>query len=91
MLTTLNHIPEGFLDIEAFTPILNPPETGILGVGKIAEKPVVENGEIKVGQRIMLSLTFDHRIVDGAEGGRFLKRVKTYIERPYRLVAVGNQ
>ena len=59
----------GFLDVEAFTPILNPPETGILGVGKILEKPVVENGEIKVGQRMTLSLTFDHRIVDGADGG----------------------
>lgn len=81
----------GFLDIEAFTPILNPPETGILGVGKIVEKPVVENGEIKVGQRMTLSLTFDHRIVDGADGGRFLKRVKAYIEEPYLLLAAGNK
>ncbi|MBL7213475.1 MAG: 2-oxo acid dehydrogenase subunit E2 [Desulfobacteraceae bacterium] len=80
----------GFLDVEAFTPILNPPETGILGVGKIVEKPVVENGEIKVGQRMVLSLTFDHRIVDGADGGRFLKRVKTYIEKPYHLIAIGS-
>ena len=81
----------GFLDIEAFTPILNPPETGILGVGKIVEKPVVENGDIKVGQRMTLSLTFDHRIVDGADGGRFLKRVKAYIEEPYLLLAAGNK
>jgi pyruvate dehydrogenase E2 component (dihydrolipoamide acetyltransferase) len=80
----------GFLDVEAFTPILNPPETGILGVGKILEKPVVENGEIKVGQRMTLSLTFDHRIVDGADGGRFLKRVKTYIEKPHLLMAIGS-
>ncbi len=81
----------GFLDVEAFTPILNPPETGILGVGKIVEKPVVENGEIKVGQRMTLSLTFDHRIVDGANGGRFLKRVKTYMETPYLLLTAGNK
>ncbi len=79
----------GFLDIEAFTPILNPPETGILGVGKILEKPLVENGEIRVGRRMMLSLTFDHRIVDGADGGRFLKKVKTYIENPYLLLTTG--
>ncbi len=81
----------GFLDVEGFTPILNPPETGILGVGKIVEKPVVENGEIKVGQRMTLSLTFDHRIVDGANGGRFLKRVKTYMETPYLLLTAGNK
>ena len=81
----------GFLDVEAFTPILNPPETGILGVGKIVEKPVVENGEIKVGHRMTLSLTFDHRIVDGANGGRFLKRVKTYMETPYLLLTAGNK
>ena len=75
----------GFLDIEAFTPILNPPEVGILGLGKIIEKPVVENGEIKVGQRMTLSLTFDHRIIDGADGARFLKTIKSYIEAPYLL------
>ncbi len=80
----------GFLDVDAFTPILNPPETGILGVGRIAEKPVVENGELKAGKRMVLSLTFDHRIVDGADGGRFLKRVKSYIENPYRLMATGS-
>ena len=77
----------GFLDIEAFTPILNPPEVGILGVGKIIEKPVVENGEIKVGQRMTLSLTFDHRIIDGVDGARFLKSIKSYIEAPYLLQA----
>jgi len=43
-----------------------------------------------VGHRMMLSLTFDHRIVDGADGGRFLKRVKAYIETPYLLLATGN-
>jgi len=79
----------GFLDVEAFTPIINPPESAILGVGSIVEKAVVENGEVKAGQRMMLSLTFDHRIIDGADGGRFLKRVKTYIEKPYRLMVSG--
>ena len=79
----------GFLDVEAFTPIVNPPESAILGVGNIVEKAVVENGEVKAGQRMMLSLTFDHRIIDGVDGGRFLKRVKTYIEKPYRLMVSG--
>jgi pyruvate dehydrogenase E2 component (dihydrolipoamide acetyltransferase) len=77
----------GFLDIEAFTPILNPPEVGILGVGRIIEKPVVENGEIKVGQRMSLSLTLDHRVIDGADGARFLKTVRSYIENPSLLQA----
>jgi pyruvate dehydrogenase E2 component (dihydrolipoyllysine-residue acetyltransferase) len=80
----------GFLDVDAFTPIINPPESGILGVGRIVEKPVVENGEISVGKRMVLSLTFDHRIIDGADGGRFLKKLKSYIEKPYILMAVGS-
>jgi pyruvate dehydrogenase E2 component (dihydrolipoamide acetyltransferase) len=80
----------GFLDVDAFTPIVNPPESGILGVGRIVEKPVVEDGVIKVGKRMVLSLTFDHRIIDGADGGRFLKKLKSYIEKPYILMAVGS-
>ncbi len=75
----------GYLDIEAFTPIINQPEVAILGVGKILEKPVVINGEIKSGIRMMLSLTFDHRVVDGAEAARFLREVKRYIEEPYLI------
>ncbi len=81
----------GFLDIEAFTPILNPPESGILGVGKIVEKPVVEDGEIKVGQRMMLSLTIDHRIIDGADGARFLKEIKECIEDIHLLLRAMKQ
>jgi len=75
----------GYLDIEAFTPIINPPEVAILGVGKILEKPVVLDGEIRVGTRMMLSLTFDHRVIDGADAARFLREVKRYIEEPYLL------
>lgn len=75
----------GFLDVEAFTPILNPPESGILGVGKIIDKPIVENGIIRIGKKMMLSFTFDHRIIDGANAARFLKRVKSYLEEPYLL------
>jgi pyruvate dehydrogenase E2 component (dihydrolipoamide acetyltransferase) len=75
----------GYLDIEAFTPIINQPEVAILGIGKILEKPVVLGGEIRVGVRMMLSLTFDHRVVDGADAARFLREVKHYIEGPYLL------
>ena len=75
----------GFLDVEAFTPILNPPESGILGIGKIIDKPIVENGIIRVGKKMMLSFTFDHRIIDGADAARFLKQVKSYLEEPYLL------
>jgi len=75
----------GFFDVEAFTPILNPPESGILGVGKIIDKPIVENGIIRVGKKMMLSFTFDHRVIDGADAARFLKRVKSYLEEPYLL------
>lgn len=75
----------GYLDIEAFTPIINQPEVAILGIGKILEKPVVIDGEIRVGARMMLSLTFDHRVVDGADAARFLREVKHYIEEPYLL------
>jgi len=75
----------GFLDVEAFTPILNPPESGILGVGKIIDKPTVKNGTIRIGKKMMLSFTFDHRIIDGANAARFLKRVKSYLEEPYLL------
>ncbi len=77
----------GYLDIEAFTPIINPPEVAILGLGKILEKPVVVDGEIKVGNRMMLSLTFDHRVIDGADAARFLREVKHYVEEPYLLQA----
>jgi pyruvate dehydrogenase E2 component (dihydrolipoamide acetyltransferase) len=77
----------GYLDIDAFTPILNPPEVGILGVGRIQEKPVVVQGEIKIGTCMMLSLTFDHRVIDGADAARFLKEIKRYVEEPYLLQA----
>ena len=65
----------GMLGIDAFTPILNPGETGILGVGRIVEKPAVFNGAITKRAMIWLSLTFDHRVVDGAPAAEFLQTV----------------
>ncbi len=76
----------GMYEIDAFTPIVNPPECAILGVGRIVPKQVVIDAEaekVAVRQMVFLSLTFDHRLVDGAPAARFLQRVKQFLERPY--------
>jgi len=70
----------GMYSVEFFTPIINPPEAAILGVGKIAEKPVAVDGKVEVKPIIMLSLSYDHRIVDGAPAAGFLLKVKEKIE-----------
>ena len=76
----------GMFDIDGFTPIINQPQAAILGVGRILAKPVVAaNGEIASSQMMALSLSFDHRIVDGGPAARFLQRVKQLIERPFAL------
>lgn len=69
----------GALGVEVFTPVLNYPEVGILGVGRIAPKPVVYQGGLYIRERLPLSLTFDHRLVDGAPAARFLQRVGSLI------------
>jgi pyruvate dehydrogenase E2 component (dihydrolipoamide acetyltransferase) len=84
----------GMYDVDAFTPIINLPEAAILGVGRIQPKVVVlgsepgDDGEWRTGVRQMwtLSLTFDHRLVDGAPAARFLQRVKQLVENPYLLL-----
>ena len=68
----------GMFGIDAFTPILNPGETGILGVGRIIEKPAVYRGEIAKRAMIWLSLTFDHRLVDGTPAAQFLQTVTEF-------------
>ena len=68
------------------TPILNAPQSGILGMHKIQERPVVINGEIKIKPMMYLALSYDHRIVDGKEAVTFLVRVKESLEDPQRLV-----
>ncbi len=70
----------GSSDIDHFTPIINPPESAILGVGRIIEKPWVREGLVVIEPRLSLSLTFDHRIIDGALAGRFLKSIKDSVE-----------
>ncbi|MDE0092686.1 MAG: dihydrolipoyllysine-residue succinyltransferase, partial [Oligoflexia bacterium] len=68
------------------TPILNPPQSGILGMHKIEERPVVRNGEIEIRPMMYLTLSYDHRIVDGRESVGFLVKVKEGLEEPARLL-----
>lgn len=77
----------GMYEIDAFTPILNLPETAILGVGRIKDRAAVVDGQICVRPFLWLSLTFDHRIVDGAPAARFLQGIKQLVEEPYLLLA----
>jgi pyruvate dehydrogenase E2 component (dihydrolipoamide acetyltransferase) len=75
----------GAYEIDAFTPIINPPESAILGVGRIVNKPVGLDGQIVLRDMLTLSLSFDHRLIDGAPAARFLQRVKQLVERPFAL------
>ena len=75
----------GNFDVDAFTPVINIPELAILGVGRIQDKVVPYEGEIKVRKMITLSLVFDHRLVDGAPAARFLQRIKEYVEYPVMM------
>ncbi|NML57303.1 pyruvate dehydrogenase complex dihydrolipoamide acetyltransferase [Chryseobacterium cheonjiense] len=76
----------GMFGIETFTSIINQPNSAILSVGAIIEKPVVKNGQIVVGNIMKLSLACDHRVVDGATGAQFLQTLKTYLENPLTLL-----
>lgn len=69
-------------NIDGFTPILKPPETGILGVGKVKEKPAMFKGEICARSMMTLSLTFDHRVIDGAPAAEFLNTLGEYLQHP---------
>lgn len=71
--------------VDAFTPLINPPQIGVLGTGRIRPAPAVYAGQLAVRQRLVLSLTFDHRVIDGAPAARFLEEVATWIEEPHRI------
>jgi len=77
----------GMFGVDTFTPIINPPETAILGVGRIVEKPVVVDKKIVVKPVMQLSLSFDHRVMDGAPAAQFLQKLKEIIENPESLLA----
>jgi 2-oxoglutarate dehydrogenase E2 component (dihydrolipoamide succinyltransferase) len=68
------------------TPILNAPQSGILGMHKIQERPVAEKGQLVIRPMMYLALSYDHRVVDGREAVTFLVRVKDVLEDPARLV-----
>jgi pyruvate dehydrogenase E2 component (dihydrolipoamide acetyltransferase) len=72
--------------IDEFTAIINPPNACILAVGGISQQPVVKDGEIKIGNIMKVTLSCDHRVVDGATGAAFLQTLKTLLEEPLRLL-----
>jgi len=76
----------GMFDVDEFSAIINPPEGAILAVGSVVEKPVVEGGEVRVGRRMKLTVSCDHRVMDGAMGARFLQDVKRLLQEPLRLL-----
>ncbi|MCO5276785.1 MAG: pyruvate dehydrogenase complex dihydrolipoamide acetyltransferase [Saprospiraceae bacterium] len=76
----------GMFDIDNFTAIINPPDACILAVGSIVNKPVVKNGVVVPGNTMKLTLSCDHRVVDGAVGAQFLQTLKSYLEQPLTML-----
>ena len=76
----------GMLDIDEFTAVINPPETGILAVGRMVQQPVVHEGAVAIRRRMRLTMSCDHRVIDGATGARFLQTLKGMLENPLALV-----
>ena len=76
----------GMFGIEEFTAIVNPPDACILAVGAIREEAVVKNGAVAVGRRMKMTLSCDHRVVDGATGAAFLNEVKQNLENPVLML-----
>jgi pyruvate dehydrogenase E2 component (dihydrolipoamide acetyltransferase) len=76
----------GMLDIDEFTAVINPPETGILAVGRMVQQPVVYEGAVAIRRRMRLTMSCDHRVIDGATGARFLQTLKGMLENPLAMV-----
>lgn len=76
----------GMMDIDEFTAIINPPDACILAVGKVAQTPVVQDGQIVIKNIMKLTLSCDHRVVDGAEGAQFLQTLKGFLENPVLML-----
>jgi pyruvate dehydrogenase E2 component (dihydrolipoamide acetyltransferase) len=79
----------GMYRVDTFTPIINPPEVAILGVGQINDHLVLADGQVSARARMMLSLTIDHRVVDGAPGAAFLQTLVEFLEHPALVFAEG--
>ena len=75
----------GMFGIDQFTAIINPPEAAILAIGAVEEKPVVVNGEVRAGKRMRVTMSCDHRVIDGATGSKFLQTLKRMIENPLMM------
>jgi pyruvate dehydrogenase E2 component (dihydrolipoamide acetyltransferase) len=75
----------GMFGIERFTAIINPPEAGILAVGGVVDAPVVQNGQVVAGKRMTVSMSCDHRVIDGALGAKWLQAFVELIEHPESL------
>ncbi|MEP6636820.1 MAG: 2-oxo acid dehydrogenase subunit E2, partial [Acidobacteriota bacterium] len=76
----------GMFGIEEFTAIINPPESGILAVGAMSPKPVVRDNEVVVRQMMRVTMSCDHRVIDGATGAKFLQTLKKILENPLYLI-----
>lgn len=76
----------GMFDVEEFAAVINPPEAAVLAVGSVIPRPVVVDGEVKVADRMKVTLSADHRVLDGAVAARFLQRFKLFLEQPLHLV-----
>jgi pyruvate dehydrogenase E2 component (dihydrolipoamide acetyltransferase) len=76
----------GMFGIDQFTAIINPPEVGILAIGGVEEKPVVIDGALEIRQRMRVTMSCDHRVIDGATGAKFLQTLKRYVENPLSLI-----
>ena len=76
----------GMFDIDQFTAVINPPEAGILAVGTVVEKPVVLEGQVVPRKRLRLTMSCDHRVIDGATGAAFLKTLKQMLENPLAML-----
>ena len=81
----------GAFGIDAFTPIINPPETAVLGIGRIAPRPFAVGRQLEVRDAVTLSLSFDHRLLDGAPAARFLQRITELLERPIALIGFSHE
>jgi pyruvate dehydrogenase E2 component (dihydrolipoamide acetyltransferase) len=77
----------GMFGIDEFTAVINPPEAAILAVGAAGEKPVVRGGAVAVRQIMRVTMSCDHRVIDGATGAKFLQTFKRLLENPLLLLA----